>query len=127
MGEKVLIVDDEAELRELLKDTLEEAGFEVLTAENGAVALEVVNKTNVHIIFSDLQMPVMDGLDLCRQIKKIRPVSLIYAMTGFASIYDLVACREAGFDDYFVKPINLSIVINTAENAVDKLNRWRRK
>ena len=72
-------------------------------------------------------MSKMDGLELCRKIKKEIPMAVLYAMTGYPSSFDLSNCREAGFDDYFYKPVKLSLLLKAAEDAFNKLGRWEQR
>ena len=73
MEHKILIVDDEAHIRMLIEQTLEELeddGVEFLTAENGEVALEIIQKENPRLVFLDVMMPKMNGMEVCRRVKK---------------------------------------------------------
>jgi DNA-binding response OmpR family regulator len=78
-------------------------------------------------MFLDLKLPGMNGIELCRRIRKNNPIACIYSMTGFSSLFELADCRDAGFDDYFLKPIDLSIFMKTAEDAFEKISRWKKK
>ena len=125
MEKKILIVDDEPAICDMLEKAFSDAGYIVLTACSGEEALELLRKGNVQVMFLDLQLPGMNGLELCRQIRKDHPIACIYAMTGYASLFSLADCREAGFDDYFTKPIHLGVLFNAAKDAFNKLNRWK--
>ena len=73
MEQKILIVDDEAHIRMLIEQTLEELeddGVEFLTAENGEIALEIIQKENPKLVFLDVMMPKMNGMEVCRRVKK---------------------------------------------------------
>src|SRR5688572_8295831 len=73
MTKKILIVDDEAHIRSLIEQTLEELedeGVEFLTAENGEQALEIIQKENPQLVFLDVMMPKMNGMEVCRRVKK---------------------------------------------------------
>ncbi len=73
MDQKLLIVDDEAHIRMLIEQTLEELedeGVEFLTAENGEIALEIIQKENPQLVFLDVMMPRMNGMEVCRRVKK---------------------------------------------------------
>lgn len=124
---KILVVDDEEIIREMLKEAFTKADYAVQIAGSGEEALKTLEADNIQVMFLDLKMGEMDGLELCRRIRKDRPLAFIFAMTGYSSLFDLVECREAGFDDYFIKPINLEIFFNTARDAFEKLNRWKKK
>lgn len=127
MEKKILVVDDEDVIREMLEDAFSEAGYSVVCAENGEDALGILEQNKIQVMFLDLKMPGMNGLDLCRRIREDHPVACIYAMTGYTSLFDLAECREAGFDDYFVKPIDLSLLFQAAKDAFEKLERWKKR
>lgn len=123
----ILVVDDEEPIRQLLDQFFTELNYTVHTAESGEEALEILKKEPVHLMFLDLKLPGMSGIELCRKIKKDRPADICIAITGFTSIFELTECREAGFDDYFTKPVGLEKLKKTVEESFDKLDRWRRK
>ncbi|MCG8685270.1 MAG: response regulator [Desulfobacterales bacterium] len=127
MSEKrLLVVDDEKVILHLFEKAFSKIGYDVCTATSGEAALEVVRKQKIHVMFLDLNMPEMDGLELCRRIKKQLPMSVIYAMTGYASLFDLAACRDAGFDDYFKKPVNLDLLKDAARQGFERIERWKK-
>jgi CheY-like chemotaxis protein len=126
MGKKILVVDDESSIRELFEDILGSSGYEILTAEGAEQALDILQHENIGVIFLDLKLFGMNGIDLCRQIRKSNPVSMIYAMTGWAALYDIEECRESGFDDVFTKPVRTEVLLKAVEDAFEKLTRWRR-
>jgi CheY-like chemotaxis protein len=76
-------------------------------------------------MFLDLNLPNMNGIELCRQIKHDKPMAIVYALTGYASMFELADCREAGFDDYFTKPANMSALLKAAEDGFEKIKRWK--
>ncbi len=122
---KILVVDDEQAIINLLTQAFSRAGYIVKSAQNAETALELLQEEEIHVMFFDLNMPQMDGIELAKEVKKIKPMSLIYAVTGFASLFQLADCREAGFEDYFKKPMNLKTLIETADDAFEKLERWK--
>ncbi len=124
---KILIVDDEQAIINLFKLAFSRVGYEVASARNAEDALALLKKEKIHVMFLDLNMPGMDGVELCRKIKIDMPMSIIFAITGYASIFQLGACREAGFDDYFKKPVNIKVLTGAAEDAFKKIERWKKK
>jgi CheY-like chemotaxis protein len=72
-------------------------------------------------------MPGMNGIQLCKEIRKINPMSIIHAVTGYASLFELTDCREAGFDDYYTKPVKLELLYRAAEEAFNKIERWKNR
>ena len=127
MGKKILVVDDEPSIRDLLKKIFSREGYSVTVAEDGETALQLLKKELFPVIFVDLQMPGISGLELCQQIRKDFPLSFMYAMTGFVSMFALTECREAGFDDYFIKPVKRDLFLKTVREAFEKIERWKKK
>lgn len=113
-GLKALVVDDEADILELLQYNLEKEGYEVRTAENGKKALEVARAFQPNLILLDIMMPVMDGVEACRQLKEIPALSNthIVFLTSRAEEYSEVAAFDVGADDYITKPIKPRALIS---------------
>ena len=105
----ILLVEDEHYLRKALKHSIEEAdeNYKVVAeASNGTEALEVLKKQAIHIVFTDIQMPVMDGLELAKQVKTIYPDIPIIILTGYSDFnYVQEALRQQVFD-YLLKPVS---------------------
>ena len=123
--QKIMVVDDEAPIRNLYIKAFSQAGYTVYAAENAETAIEMVPRTSCMVYFLDLFLPGMSGLDLCRTIRKQWPMSICYAVTGYASLYELNDCREAGFEDYFIKPVSMAVLLETAKHAFAKIERWK--
>jgi DNA-binding response OmpR family regulator len=124
---KVLVVDDEASVRDLFDSAFTEAGYEVILAEEGKEALAILRIHDIDVIFLDLKLFGMNGIELCRQIRKTKPVSIIYAMTGWSALFEIGECREAGFDDYFEKPLDMKMLLSVVEQAFARLERWKKR
>ncbi len=106
MPTKILIVDDDPDIRDVLKLTLAEENYEVLEAEDGEVALRTINSKTPDLVLLDYKIPKMDGREVCRRIKKdllLRHMPIIM-VTGKGDINDKVGGLDAGADDYVVKP-----------------------
>jgi DNA-binding response OmpR family regulator len=127
MTKKILVVDDEVTVRDLLKDTFVIEGYDVRLAEGAETAFEILKEENIEVIFLDLKLFGMNGIELCRQIRKNNPLAIIFAMTGWAALYDIEECREAGFDDFFTKPVQTEMLLKAVDGAFERLNRWRRR
>ncbi len=123
----ILVVDDEEAMRELLQEVFSGDGFTVLCASCAEEALDILREKKIQIIFLDLKLPGMDGVELCKRIRNDMPTAITVAITGHSSIYDLIKCREAGFDDYLPKPFDIYAIAKVANDAFEKLNRWRGK
>jgi len=101
---KILVVDDEAIVRESLRDWLSDVGHQVLTAENGPQALEVIEKQKPGIAIVDLVMPGMDGIELLRRAKEISPGIEMIIITAYGSIPTAITAMREGAYDYIEKP-----------------------
>jgi len=101
---KILVVDDEAIVRESLHDWLSDAGYQVFTAENGPKALEIVRREKLGIVIADLVMPGMDGIELMRRAKEIQPKIEVIIITAYGSVTTAIAAMKEGAYDYIEKP-----------------------
>lgn len=108
----ILVADDNAVSRELIRELLEATGHEVLDAINGADALNLIRRRPPDLVFLDLQMPVQDGFSVIRELRndnRFRKLPVV-AVTASAMIGDRERAITAGFDSYIAKPIDLSEV-----------------
>ena len=122
---KVLVVDDDEGLLELLNNILTEANFTVFTALDSGRAFEILEAEVIEVIFLDLCLPGESGIDICIKIRKDNAIAIIYAVTAFTDTFDAFDCRYYGFDDIFKKPFNNKEIIGAAKDAFKKLKRWK--
>ncbi|HEX75875.1 MAG TPA: sigma-54-dependent Fis family transcriptional regulator [Dehalococcoidia bacterium] len=101
---KILVVDDEASLRESLRDWLSDVGYQVFTAENGLEALEIAQREKPAIVLADLVMPAMDGIELTKKLKELYPDIAVVIITAYGSITTAIAAMKEGVYDYIEKP-----------------------
>ena len=106
----ILIIEDEKEIREGLAELLEDAGFLVDSAENGRQGLEKIGKKDFDIVVTDLIMPVVGGMEVLREIKRIKPQIRVVLITAFATIDNAVEAMKAGASDYITKPFRIDEV-----------------
>ncbi len=118
---KILVVDDERIVRDSLGDWLKESGYQVLTAEDGYKALEVVERERPGIMIADLVMPGIDGIELMRKAKALQPGIEVIIITAYASIPTAIAAMKEGAYDYIEKPFSPE----RAELLVQKLSQYR--
>lgn len=107
MGRKILLVDDEAVLLETIAYNLEQAGYQVVTAADGASALEAARREKPDLVILDLMLPEIDGLEVCRQLRREdvgKPRLPIMMLTAKSDEIDVVLGLEVGADDYMTKP-----------------------
>lgn len=102
---KILVVEDEPNLRVALQKTLEFEGYLVITANNGLEALEKFSSDQVDLIISDIMMPLLDGYDFIYQIRKVNQAIPILLLTALETINDKEKAFNLGSDDYLVKPL----------------------
>jgi CheY-like chemotaxis protein len=124
---RILVVDDRAIVREFMEEVLGGAGHEVSSAEGGERALEMLQESTFGVMFLDLGLPGMNGLELCRRIRRDHPAAFLHAVAAYPSAYDFADCRAAGFDDYFIKPVLADEILKAAEDAFEKIDRWDRE
>ncbi len=108
----VLVVEDEAILRDALSDTLDLAGYPVASARSGREALDIISRQDISMVISDVQMKPMDGHLLLEQIRQHRPEIPVLLMTAYGSIQNAVAAIQHGAVDYLVKPFEAEVLVN---------------
>ncbi len=123
----MLIVDDEVTVREIFKDFFGASGYQVLTAEGADNAIEILNDREIDVIFLDLRLFGTNGLELGRRIRKEKPLAILFAITGWAGLFEVEECREAGFDDFFIKPVEFDMLQKAVEDAFERIERWRKR
>lgn len=106
MGERVLVVDDEEAIRTLVEYNLSQAGFDVITADNGHAALEMVARESIDLLILDLMMPGPGGLEICKRLRQERSRVPIIMLTARGEEIDRVLGLEMGADDYVTKPFS---------------------
>lgn len=108
MWEKVLVVDDESQIRDLLKEFLTEEAYEVILASNGKEAIELTEKEQPDVILLDVKMPEMDGIEVCHQLKEEPKTQFIPVIIITGYVDNKIRAIEVGADDFVHKPINLT-------------------
>jgi DNA-binding response OmpR family regulator len=128
MNEKtILLVDDDKVVKFVLTKALSEAGYQVATAETAEEALAAMAVNPAEVLILDLSLPGMNGVELCREMRKRWPWCIVIAVTAYASVYELVSCREAGFDDYFIKPVDMEELVTSVAYAFKKIGHWKQR
>jgi two-component system alkaline phosphatase synthesis response regulator PhoP len=123
MEQKILIVDDEAHIRMLIGQTLEELeddGVEFLTAENGEIALDIIQKENPQLVFLDVMMPKMNGMEVCRRVKKELGMENVFIvlLTAKGQETDRQKGLDVGADVYMTKPFDPEVLLNKAREVL---------
>jgi two-component system, response regulator FlrC len=117
-NESVLVVEDDAALREALLDTLRCAGLSVLSAADASAALQLLQSEEVALVISDVQMPGRNGYELLTDIRQLRPELPVVLMTAFGTVAQAVAAMREGATDYIVKPFDAQALIDMAHRQL---------
>ena len=125
MNQKLLIVDDEAHIRMLIEQTLEDLeddGVELLFAENGEQALEIIQKEEPNLVFLDVMMPKMNGMDVCQKVKNELNLSDVYIilLTAKGQEIDRKNGLEMGADRYMTKPFDPDEMLAIAKEILNR-------
>ncbi|MCK5442023.1 MAG: response regulator transcription factor [Maribacter sp.] len=121
---KILMVDDEPDILEIVKYNLSSVGYQVFTAKDGVEGVEKAKKKTPHLIILDVMMPNMDGIEACEIIRRTPGLenTIITFLTARSEDYSQVAGFEAGADDYITKPIKPKVLISKVKALLRRLN-----
>jgi response regulator RpfG family c-di-GMP phosphodiesterase len=117
---RILVVDDEQVIREILADFLSMEGFWVRTAEDGTAALVELSRNQYDLVLSDLKMPNMGGLELLKTISEHTPNVVTIIMTGFGTVETAIDAMKKGAYDYILKPFKVEEVVHTIRRGLEK-------
>ena len=118
---KLLVVDDEVEICDFLKSFFEERSYEVKTASSGQTALDVVEEFKPHVVLLDIKMPVMDGIQVLKAVKKKYPRIKVIMVTALETRDKIEECLRLGADNYITKPLSLEYLENDVREKIDSL------
>ncbi len=118
---RILVVDDEIYIQEIMKDTLQDAGFECVTVDNAESALLALASDNFDLAFTDIRMPGKQGTELLRDIKSSFPNVVVIMITAVDSAGTAIESIRMGAYDYIIKPFNLDQILIAAERGLDKI------
>jgi DNA-binding NtrC family response regulator len=118
MAARILIADDELNIRKVLSALLRREGYEVLTAKDGQEAMELLQAGKVQVVITDLKMPIMDGLEVLRFVQRNHPQIPVIIITAHGSIDNAVAALKNGALDYITKPFDKTNLLNIIAKAV---------
>jgi len=121
MENKILLVDDESDIREVLHLALDDLGYEVLEAENGEEALRVFSEDQSPIVLTDIKMPNMDGIDLLQKIKALNPETEVIMLTGHGDMNLAIRSLKHDATDFITKPINVDVLDIALQRAREKI------
>ena len=126
MKKTILLVDDEADLREVLDISLSDTGYNVLTAENSTQALKILNNNDIPVVITDIKMPGIDGIELLRKIKSKNPETEVIMLTGHGDLELAIKSLKHEATDFITKPINDDALEMALVRAFEKI-QMRRK
>ena len=119
---KILIIDDERSIRNSLKEILTDEGYEVDVAENGVQGCQMVDKEKYSVIFCDIKMPEMDGIEVLDRLNEMGVDSAVVMISGHGDINTAVECIKKGAFDFIQKPLDLNRILITIKNATEKVH-----
>ena len=119
---KILVVDDERAIRNSLKEILGDEGYDVDVAEDGAIAVQMVEKEKYNIIFCDIKMPNMDGMEVLDRLNAMGVEAAMVMISGHGDIDTAVECIKKGAFDFIQKPLDLNRILITIKNATEKVS-----
>jgi response regulator RpfG family c-di-GMP phosphodiesterase len=117
---RILVVDDERVIRDILADFLKEEGYAVTTVEDGVAAMEELHRASYNLVISDLKMPRMGGLELVQQITEESLPVLTVIMTGFGTVETAIEAMKRGAYDYILKPFKVEEVVHIVQRGLDR-------
>src|SRR5699024_8121357 len=121
---RILLVDDEPDILEIIHYNLSREGYQVFTAENGKHALKMAKEIEPHLIILDVMMPIMDGVEDCKKIRNHSKLqdTIITFLTARAEDYAQISGLEAGADDYITKPIKPKVLLSKIKSLLRRLH-----
>lgn len=119
---RLLIIDDEKSIRNTMREVLEYEGYTIEEAENGQKGLEMINSNPYDVIFLDIKMPKMDGMEVLEESMKILSDTPVIMISGHATVDNAVEAVKKGAYDFISKPMDLNRLLITVRNALDKTN-----
>jgi signal transduction histidine kinase len=117
---QILVIDDEAAIREVVQRLLSHEGYDVTAARDGAAGLALASERHFDAVITDVRMPGLSGLQLLGEIKRSNPNSVVVLMTGFADMDMVLAALRADADDFVVKPVNVPALAAVLRRAIDR-------
>jgi len=118
---KLLLVDDDESYLNIVKKILTKMEYAAEVAASSKEALKILEKEKYSLIITDLDMPGLDGVELCKQIKENDSKSIVYALSGYITDYDTEDLEKSGFDGYLSKPAKIEVLKQAIEGAFDKI------
>lgn len=123
---KILVVDDEKNIRKTLTDILEDEGYTVLSATSGEEGLQILEQDNIDLMLLDVKLPGMDGIEILKQVRKDFPNLDVIMISGHSTIKTAVQAVQMGAYNFLEKPLSLHKIIVSARNIADKIKLYKK-
>jgi DNA-binding response OmpR family regulator len=120
MAHRILVVDDDRELREMISEIMVDAGFDIATAGSGEEALDVLRGETFDLVLLDMIMPGLGGQEILPLLKRQAPRTRIIMITAFATVENAVAAMRKGADDYLTKPFKVDELLTTVRRSLEE-------
>ncbi len=125
LSRKILFVDDEKLQRKLMQKAIIRMGYDAKFAQNAKEALVFLGKEEYPLIITDLRMPEMGGIELCKKIREVNSKSIIYAFSGYLGEFEIERLEELGFDGHLSKPVKIEVLKCAIQGAFEKMDHRR--
>ena len=122
---KILVIEDEAQVRDSYLDMFSYFGYEVEAVSNGREGLSLINKKDYDIVVTDLNMPEIDGIEVLQYIKKKKPFIEVIVITGFATLENAIKAMKVGAFDYVTKPVDIDHVRIVLAKCIQQIKSKR--
>ena len=117
---KILVIDDDRKILDLIHKVLKKYEFDLYTASNGDQGIDLFKKENPSIVLADINMPDMSGIEILKIVKYISPITQVIVISGVGTTTDVIEALRLGASDYLVKPFNIDLLIHTVIRCVDR-------
>ncbi|WDN88717.1 hypothetical protein BuS5_01685 [Desulfosarcina sp. BuS5] len=117
---KILFIDDDESQRQMINDIIKRFGYAVKTAADSGEAMQILESEKYSLIIMDLNMPGVDGMALCKRIRKTDSKSVIYALSGHAAEFKPERFEEIGFNGYLFKPVKIKVLKMAIKGAFER-------
>lgn len=120
----ILVVDDDENIRFILRQTLEKEAYHVSTAKSAEEALNTLQRSFFHVVITDIMMGEMNGVELLHQIKEMNSLMQIFVMTSHSTLPHVIQCMQGGAYDFFEKPLKIDEILISLSEAARRAARW---